>query len=93
MVELDLESAQVGKCFFEVFKQGTALLRLHHNIVYVDVGISAELLEESFLHATLKSGTGIPQAECHSQVTESFEGCDEGGLQAVSWVQLDLMVP
>ena len=41
----------------------------------------------------LKSGTGIPQAECHSQVTESSEGCDEGGLQAVSWVQFYLVVP
>ena len=68
------------------------LLCLHHNIVYVDMGISAELLEEAFLHATLKSGTDISQAECHSQVAESSEWCDEGGLQAVSWVQLDLVV-
>ena len=68
------------------------LLWLHHNVVYVDVGISAELLEEAFLHATLKSGTGIPQAECHSQVTESSEWCNEGGLQAVCWVQLNLVV-
>ena len=87
-----MESAQVGECFFEIFQQGVALLRLHHNIVYVDVGISAKLVEESFLHATLKSGTGISQAECHSQVAESSEWCDEGGLQAVGWVQLDLVV-
>ena len=56
------------------------------------MGISAELLEEAFLHATLKSGTSISQAECHSQVTESSEWCDEGGLQAVCQVQLDLVV-
>ena len=84
---------QIIKSLLEIFQEGAVLLRLHHNIVYVDVGISAELLEEAFLHATLKSGTGIPQAECHSQVTESSEWCDEGSLQAVSWVQLDLMVP
>ncbi len=48
-----------AECFLEVFQQGAALLRLHHNVFYVDVGISAELLEEALLHATLKSGTGI----------------------------------
>ena len=65
---------------------------LHHNIIYVDVGISAELLGEAFLHETLKSGTGISQAECHSQVTESSKWGDEGGLQSVSQVQLDLLI-
>ena len=83
-VELDLEPAQILKGLLEVFQQGAALLRLHHDIVYVDVGISAELLEEALLHATLKSGTCISQAECHSQVAEGSEGRDEGGLQAVS---------
>ena len=56
------------------------------------MGISAELFQETFLHATLKSGTGIPQAECHSQVTESSEWCDEGVLQPVGQVQLYLVV-
>ena len=54
--------------------------RLHHDIVYIDVGISAELLEEALLHATLKRGTGISQAECHDQVAEGSEQRDEGGL-------------
>ena len=63
----------VVKCFLEILQQGATPLHLHHNIIYVDVGISAELLEEAFLHATLKSGTGISQAECHSQVTEISE--------------------
>ena len=87
-----MKPAQIFKSFLEVLQEGTALLRLHHDIVYIDVGIFAELLEEAFLHATLKSGTGISQAECHSQVAESSEWCDEGGLQVVSWVQLDLVV-
>ena len=68
------------------------LLCLHHNIVYIDVGISAKLLEEALLHATLKSGTGISQAECHGQVAEGSEWCDEGGLQPIGRVQLDLVV-
>ena len=68
------------------------LFRLHHHIVHINMGIPAEFLEEAFLHATLKGGTGIPQADCHSQVTESSEWCDEGGLQAVCWVQLNLVI-
>ena len=87
-VELDLKPAQVFKCLSEVLQQGAALLRLHYDIVYIDVSISAELLEEAFLHATLKSGTGISQAECHSQVAESSEWCDEGGLQTVGSTNL-----
>ena len=83
---------KLANVFFQVFQQGTALLCLHHNVFYIDVGISAELFQEAFLHATLKIGTGISQAECHSQVAESSEWCDEGGLQAVGWIQLDLMV-
>ena len=43
-VELDLKSAQIFKGFLEVFEECLALLRLHHNIIYIDVGISAELL-------------------------------------------------
>ena len=59
-VELDLESAQVLKGLLEVFQQCSTLFRLHHHIVHVDVGVPAELLEEAFLHATLKGGAGIP---------------------------------
>ena len=68
-------------------------LRLHHHIVYVDMGISGELLEETLLHATLKRGTSIPQAERHGQEAEGSEWRDEGGLQPVGRVQLDLMIP
>ena len=92
-VEIDLKPVQILKGLLEVFKQGASLLRLHHNIIYVDLGISTELLEEAFLHAMLKSGAGISQAERHRQVAESSKWCDEGSLQAVCWVQLDLMVP
>ena len=91
-VELDLKPAQIFKSFIEILQEGTSLLRLHHDIVYIDVGISAELLEEAFLHATLKGGTGISQAERHRQVTESSKWRDEGGLRAVGRVQLYLVV-
>ena len=79
-VELDLESAQILKGFLEVLQQGSTLLCLHHYIIHIDVGISAELLEEALLHATLKGGAGIPQAERHGQVAEGSERRDEGGL-------------
>ena len=69
-IELDLESAQILKGFLEIFQQRPTLFRLHHHIIHVDVGISAELLEDTFLHATLKGGAGIPQAERHGQVAE-----------------------
>ena len=69
-VELDLESAQVLKGLLQVFQQCCTLFRLHHHIVHVDVGVSAELLEEALLHATLKGGAGIPQAERHGEVAE-----------------------
>ena len=68
------------------------LLRLHHNIVHIDVGVSAELLEEALLHATLKGGAGVSQAERHGQVAEGSKRHDEGGLQSVSQVQLDLVI-
>ena len=51
------------------------------------MGISAELLEEALLHATLKRGAGIPQAERHGQVAEGSKRRDEGGFQSVSRVQ------
>ena len=57
------------------------------------MGISAELFEEALLHAMLKSGTSISQAECHGQVAEGSEWCDEGGLEVVCPVQLNLVVP
>ena len=50
------------------------------------MGISAELFEEALLHATLKRGAVIPQAEHHGQVTEGSEWRDEGGLQPVGRV-------
>ena len=76
-----------------IFQQGAALLRLHHNIVYIDMGVSAELLEEKLLHASLKRGANVSQAERHGQVAEGSEWRDEGGLQLVGRVQLDLMIP
>ena len=84
--------AQIIKGLLEILQEGTSLLRLHHNIIYIDVGISAELLEEALLHAMLKGGTGISQAKCHGRVVAGFEWCDESGLQAVCRVQLDLVV-
>ena len=91
-VELDLESAQVLKGLLEVFQQCSMLFRLHHHVVHVNVGVPAELLEETLLHATLKGGTGIPQAERHSQVAEGSKRRDEGSLQSVCRVQLDLVI-
>ena len=56
------------------------------------MGVSAELLEEALLHATLKRGAGIPQDERHGQVAEGSKWCDEGGLQPVGRIQLYLVV-
>ena len=68
------------------------LFRLHHHIVHIDVGVSPELLEEALLHAMLKGGAGIPQDERHGVVAEGSKRRDEGGLQSVSRVQLDLVI-
>ena len=57
------------------------------------MGVSAELLEETLLHATLKRGAGISQAEHHGQVADGSEWRDEGGLQPVGRVHLYLVVP
>ena len=91
-VELDLESAQVLKGLLEVFQQCSMLLRLQHHIVHVNVGVYAELLEEALLHATLKGGASLPRAERHGEVAEGTKQRDEGGLQSVSRVQLDLVI-
>ena len=68
------------------------VFRLHHHVIHVDVGVPTELLEEALLHATLKGGAGIPQAERHGEVAEGSKRRDEGGLQSVSRVQLDLVI-
>ena len=57
------------------------------------MSISAELLEEALLHASLEGAVGVPQAERHGQVAESSKRHDEGSLQLVSWVQLYLVIP
>ena len=79
-VELDLESAQILKGFLEVFQQCSTLFHLHHHIIHINVGVSAELLEEALLHATLEGGADIPQAERHGEVAEGSKRRDEGGL-------------
>ena len=79
---------QVFKGFLEVFYQRAGLLRLHHHVIHIDMGISVELHEETLLHATLKGGASISQAERHGQVAEGSEWHDEGGLQPVGRVQL-----
>ena len=50
------------------------------------MGVSAELLGETLLHATLKRGAGISQAKRHGQVAEGSEWHGEGGLQPVDRV-------
>ena len=76
----------------EVFQEISPLLRLYHDIVHVNVGVSAKLLEETLLHATLKGGAGISQAEHHSQVAEGPKWREESGLQAVGRIKFDLVV-
>ena len=62
------------------------LFCLHYHVIHIDVGISAKLFQEALLHATLKGGAGVSQAERHGQVAEGSKWCDEGGLQSVSRV-------
>ena len=50
---------ETPKGLLEVFQQCSMLLRIHHHVVHVNVGVSAELLEEALLHATLKGGAGV----------------------------------
>ena len=68
------------------------LFRLHYHIIQVNVGVSAEFLEKALLHATLKGGVGIPQAERHGQVAEGSKGSDERRLLLVLNCHLDLMI-
>ena len=68
------------------------LLGLHHDVVHVHVDIAAELRQQAFLHAALEGGAGVLQAERHGDVAIRPKGRDEGRLQGVGWVQLDLVV-
>ena len=68
------------------------LLGLHHDVVHVDVDVAAELRQQAFLHAALESGAGVLQAERHGDVAIRPEGCEEGCLQGIGRVQLDLMI-
>ena len=68
------------------------LLGLHHDVVHVYVDIAAELRQQAFLHAALEGGAGVLQAERHGDVAIRPKGRDEGRLQGVGRVQLDLVV-
>lgn len=56
------------------------------------MGIAYELLQQALLHTSLEGGADISQAKRHGDVAESAEWCDEGNLQAISRIQLDLVV-
>ena len=62
------------------------LLGLHHDVVYVDVDVAAELRQQAFRHAALEGGAGILQDERHGDVAIRPKGRDEGCLQGVSRV-------
>ena len=68
------------------------LLGLHHDVGHVDVDVAAKLREQEFLHAALEGGTGVLQAKRHGDVAIHPKGRDEGRLQGVGRVQLDLMI-
>jgi hypothetical protein len=62
-VELYAEAAKFHKCLLEIVKESAVLLGFHHHVVYVHVDVSAYLLVQTSLHATLVCPTSIFQAE------------------------------
>ena len=53
---------------------------------------AAVLRQQAFLHAALEGGAGVLQAERHGDVAVRPKGHDEGRLQGIGRVQLDLVV-
>jgi hypothetical protein len=53
-------------------------LRLDNKVVNIDLQVVADLLPETFLHASLEGSSGVPEAERHGSVAEGAEGGDEG---------------
>src|SRR4051812_26136855 len=60
-VELDLISAQIVECLLEVVQECDPFDRLHHQIIYIHMQISAELSVRASLIGALISGTSILQ--------------------------------
>ena len=68
-VDLDSESSQVGEGFLMIIEQGSAFFGLDHNIINIHLHIFANLIVQTFLHASLVSCTSISQTKCHSEIT------------------------
>ena len=68
------------------------LLRLDDDVIHIDVDVSTNLWQHALLHAPLECRTGVLQTKRHGGVAVDPEGRDEGGLQVISWIHLDLMV-
>ena len=69
------------------------LLGLHHDVVHIDVDVAAELRQQAFLHAALENGAGVLQTGRHGDAAIRPKGRDEGRLQGIGRVQLDLVMP
>ena len=83
---------EVGECFLQIVEEREVLLGLHHDVVHVHVDVAAELRQQAFLHAALEGGASFLQAEQHGDVAICPKGHDEGRLQGIGRVQLDLVV-
>jgi hypothetical protein len=91
-VQLDLESSEVGECFFQVGDEVIGFLRLYNDVVDVDFYVAPDLVGEAPEHAPLVCGSGVLQTIWHGDIAERPEGGDEGSRMLVSFPHGDLVV-
>jgi hypothetical protein len=81
-VQLDVESSKVIEGFFQIGDETTALSRLYHDVVDVDLEVMPYLLFEAKMHKPLICSPHIFQSEWHFYVAKAAKRSDEcsGGL-------------
>ena len=67
------------------------MFRFDHNIIHIHLHIFTHLRLQTFLHASLVSGTSISQTEAHDTIAISPIRGNKGSLYLIFLVQRDLV--
>jgi hypothetical protein len=76
----------------QVFYVTTLFFCLNYQVVYVDLKVSPNLFCEGGVHASLKGGTCILEAERHNLIVIVLGIRHEGSFWRIQWIHLDLVV-
>jgi hypothetical protein len=90
-VQLNVESPKVVEGFFQVGDEATTLLRLHDDVVDINLQVAPYLPFEAELHTPLVSGPCVLPFERYFHIAEIVEGGDEHGSRLI-WLDEGYLV-